>query len=129
MRSLVNMPARTSSQSTGREDHRTERRQTILWIAATWAAAVVAAGVLVVVAPAHRAAPTVKRGRQPASPNDALPVGGTPAGPSGVTADWVQQENAKPGTDQWRLAPHQRQGVIEGYADHVSVEQGDTVTL
>ena len=48
---------------------------------------------------------------------------------SGVTvpvADWVVQENLRPGTLQWVMGADTR---IYGYADHVSAIHGDEVTL
>ncbi len=50
---------------------------------------------------------------------------------NGVTAGWVKAENEKPGNRGWNLTntTNQAPGAIEGYADHVSAVQGDTVTL
>ena len=50
-----------------------------------------------------------------------------PATPSGPAATWVSQENAKPGTSEWRLTAPAGHGEIEGYLDRVSAQQGDTV--
>lgn len=47
----------------------------------------------------------------------------------GMTAAWVRDENAKPGTDQWHITGHQVPRAIEGYADQVSAQGGDTVGL
>jgi len=47
----------------------------------------------------------------------------------GIRAPWVIQENARPGTSDWRLTPSPGKGMIEGYADKVSAQQGDRVTL
>ena len=58
-----------------------------------------------------------------------VPVPSTQAGSAGQVAPWVQTENAKGGSAGWRLPPKQHQGQIEGFADHVSAQQGDTVTL
>jgi hypothetical protein len=41
----------------------------------------------------------------------------------------LQAENARPGTDAWRIAGAQTKGAIEGYADHVSAQHRDTVRL
>jgi hypothetical protein len=41
----------------------------------------------------------------------------------------LQAENARPGTDAWHISGPQTKGAIEGYADHVSAEHGDTVRL
>ncbi len=46
-----------------------------------------------------------------------------------LRADWVVAENAKPGTSDWRIAKAPKPGEIEGYADGVSAQQGDTVRL
>jgi hypothetical protein len=48
---------------------------------------------------------------------------------SGVTARWVQAENAQAGTDGWKLTEPAKAGEIEGYADHVSVNAGQPVRL
>jgi hypothetical protein len=48
---------------------------------------------------------------------------------TGLTAQWVTDENAKPGTTDWNLSGNQVAGSIEGYADHVSTVQGQAVTL
>src|SRR5581483_7806011 len=55
-------------------------------------------------------------------------VGGAGAS-NGLRAAWVIQENARPGTSDWRLTPSPGKGMIEGYADKVSAQQGDNVTL
>jgi len=47
----------------------------------------------------------------------------------GLSAAWVREENAKPGTDQWHITGHQVARAIEGYADQVSAQRGDTVGL
>lgn len=51
------------------------------------------------------------------------------SGPVVQTAAWVQAENAKPGTTEWATTGHAIPHVIEGYADKVSGQVGDTVTL
>ena len=56
-------------------------------------------------------------------------VSATSPGPTGVTARWVQAENAHAGTDDWRLTAPAKHGEIEGYADHVSVTSGQSVNL
>ena len=50
-----------------------------------------------------------------------------PLGPG--QARWVIDENARPGTSAWRLAPATRPGTIEGFADHVSAVAGERVGL
>src|ERR1700730_13187503 len=59
------------------------------------------------------------------------------SGPSTITtvpgdalrADWVTQENAKPGTADWRITKAPKPGEIEGYADAVSAQQGEHLAL
>ena len=49
--------------------------------------------------------------------------------PSGVTipvADWVVEENARPGTLDWVVT---YPGMLYGYCDQVSATQGEEVTL
>lgn len=50
-------------------------------------------------------------------------------GPAGPRAAWVVTENARPGTGAWRITDPGKPGDIEGYADSVSVERGELVTL
>src|SRR5437764_1121030 len=52
----------------------------------------------------------------------------TTRGSSGPPADWVLQENRRPGTSAWRIAIASYGGV-EGYASRVSARVGDTITL
>src|SRR5579864_733064 len=47
----------------------------------------------------------------------------------GITARWVQVENAKPGSSDWRISNAGKDGDLEGYADKVSAQQGETVRL
>ncbi|MGH9078252.1 MAG: N,N-dimethylformamidase beta subunit family domain-containing protein [Acidimicrobiales bacterium] len=53
----------------------------------------------------------------------------TAFGPGGVTAAWVQQENAKPGTRDWAITQPAAGAQIAGYASRVSVDVGDSVDL
>jgi len=48
--------------------------------------------------------------------------------PPDVHAQWVIDENAKPGTNAWRIPAGTPKG-IAGYADHVSAQAGDTVRV
>ncbi|HWN33094.1 MAG TPA: N,N-dimethylformamidase beta subunit family domain-containing protein [Pseudonocardia sp.] len=57
-----------------------------------------------------------------------LPPGGTGAGPDGMRADWVVRENARPGTEAWRITGRPS-GTIAGFADRTYASAGDTVTL
>ncbi|MBV8985002.1 MAG: hypothetical protein JO248_11250 [Acidimicrobiia bacterium] len=59
------------------------------------------------------------------SPNAAAGAGAV----EGIKARWVQAENAKPGTSDWRVSNAGKDGDLEGYADKVSAQQGDTVRL
>jgi hypothetical protein len=47
----------------------------------------------------------------------------------GIRAKWVQIENAKPGTSDWRISNAGKNGQLEGYADKVSATPGETVKL
>jgi hypothetical protein len=47
----------------------------------------------------------------------------------GTRAKWVQLENAKPGTSDWRINNAGKDGDLEGYADKVSALPGETVRL
>lgn len=84
------------------------------------------------------------RSRAAASPTSPAPGtggakgGGGPAAPAkpatevtsyGVTARWVQKENAKPGTTAWRITQPATYEQISGYASKVSINEGGTVDL
>jgi hypothetical protein len=47
----------------------------------------------------------------------------------GIKAKWVQLENAKPGSSDWRINNAGKDGDIEGYADKASAVPGETVRL
>ena len=47
----------------------------------------------------------------------------------GTEASWVVAENAKPGTDSWRIPPSTTEATINGYADHTSAHAGERVTF
>jgi hypothetical protein len=47
----------------------------------------------------------------------------------GLHAEWVVEENARPGTTDWTLTGIGEPGAMEGYANVVSAAQGDTVTV
>jgi hypothetical protein len=53
----------------------------------------------------------------------------TSVGPDGVTATWVQQENAKPGTRSWMITKPASDEQIAGYANTVSIDEGGSVDL
>ncbi len=50
-----------------------------------------------------------------------------PADP--LHAEWVAEENAKPGTTSWQITGPAEGDAMEGYASSVSAVQGDTVSL
>ena len=85
------------------------------------------------VAGASKSAPSdVQREAGELAPgSDKGAVIGAPATQSehGPVASWVQRENARPGTTAWRIDGDQHRGDLEGYADHVSAVQGETVGL
>jgi hypothetical protein len=65
----------------------------------------------------------------PANTSVARPVGPLPDIPT-LQAGWVKAENAKTGATDWRLNnPHPKDGAMEGYANTVSAQRGETVTL
>jgi hypothetical protein len=49
--------------------------------------------------------------------------------PNRLTAGWVRRENAKPGSLAWEITTPQTPTGIEGYANRVSVDVGQPVTL
>jgi hypothetical protein len=54
----------------------------------------------------------------------------TGSSPNGPTAQWVKDENAKPGTSAWNVTNGGGPGnLVEGYASAVSAQRGDTITL
>ena len=53
---------------------------------------------------------------------------GTPPSATSTQASWVVAENRKPGTSKWRI-PDSAPTSIEGYADTVSAQVGDEVTV
>lgn len=50
-------------------------------------------------------------------------------GPVVQTAAWVMAENARPGTSEWAITGAAIPHVLEAFADKVSAQAGDTVTL
>ena len=72
---------------------------------------------------AHARRPSKRRATAP--PTTAAPL--VPA--DALHAEWVAEENAKPGTGDWQITGVGEAGAIEGYADAVSASRGDTVTL
>ncbi len=58
-----------------------------------------------------------------------LPGGATRPAAANGKAPWLMQENAKPGTTDWKLAGPPNKANIEGYADATSATDGETVRL
>jgi N,N-dimethylformamidase beta subunit-like protein len=54
---------------------------------------------------------------------------GVSSSPNGPVAQWVKDENAKPGTTAWNVTNGGKPGDVEGYASAVSALRGETVTL
>lgn len=75
------------------------------------------------VVPAATGTPTTPRPTSATSTPAATSIG-----PAGVTARWVTQENAKPGTRAWVLTKPAN-GQIAGYASRVSINIGGRVDL
>jgi hypothetical protein len=101
------------------------RRRTRAVLASLGAFAI-GAGVTVIVA-----APWSSKGARAerrATPRSTPIVTAKPPDRLGIFASWVRLENAKPGTADWNLTA-EAPGEVEGYADTVSAQQGDTVTL
>jgi hypothetical protein len=126
-------------QAVAQLSHRTVLREPPLVVtpqpASSWRERALAGGVLAVVvallgagafAFADRSKPGVKK---PASASAKVAHSEVTVPPAtGITAGWVQQENAKEGTNAWRLEPGHNKG-IEGFADAVSATDGQAVTL
>lgn len=54
---------------------------------------------------------------------------GVSASANGPVAQWVKDENAKPGTSEWNVTNGGKPGDVEGYASAVSAQRGESVTL
>lgn len=65
----------------------------------------------------------------PATTTTVAPSTTTVPAPSFTRPGWIAAENAKPGTDAWRIADPDPFGWIEGYASATSATIGSTVTL
>jgi hypothetical protein len=85
--------------------------------------------------PARRAATSGGRshGARKGLATTATTSPGNPArafdGPNGVEAGWVVRENQLPGTSTWLIQGNQPPGAIAGYANLVSAQRGEPVTL
>ncbi len=77
---------------------------------------------------AHRAASTSPP-TSPASSTVGATKGIRGSSPYGVTAAWVANENAKPGTSAWQITGAQTSNGIAGYANLVQAEEGQIATL
>jgi hypothetical protein len=95
-------------------------------VSAVVVAAVIAA-VLVTQGGHSHHQPTAATARDTAaSPTTTVPP--TRPGPDGITAAWVQAENARPGSPDWRIgAP--ASPPISGFADHTSAQEGQALGL
>ena len=85
-------------------------------------AVVLAVALLAVLVASGAPASGVAPRKPPSSPTP------TPTPPALRTAQWVINENAKPGTSSWRIPAGTRKG-IAGYADHISATAGETIRL
>jgi N,N-dimethylformamidase beta subunit-like, C-terminal len=104
-----------------------DRRQFLFGAAAFGAAAI--AGVAIGLDELHGSERTRPRPRaRPAAtvpPTTTAPL--VPA--DALHAEWVAEENAKPGTGDWQITGVGEAGAIEGYASAVSAQQGETMTI
>jgi len=72
--------------------------------------------------------PAHHRAVRPSDHRQTPKVAATFAGPDGVEAQWVIQENERPGTTSWQIPPGQAGG-IDGYASAVQATSGQDITL
>jgi hypothetical protein len=106
-------------------------RRVVTGVVATVIVALVAVVGIVLAAPKSSQATLPRSVTSPASTR---PVTGavssgpaTVAGPDGIQARWVIQENDKPGTTAWQI--HGSHAGISGFAGQVYAQQGQRVTL
>ncbi len=79
---------------------------------------------------AHPASPSMAGRVQTGTAVSSTPPGRTGGSSQyGVTAAWVGDENAKPGTASWQITGAQPPNGIAGYASLVQAEPGQAVTL
>ena len=108
-------------------------RRVIGGLVVTVIVALVAIVGIVLAAPKSTQATPPKSGTSPASAGTSTATGAaasgpaTFAGPDGVEARWVIQENAKPGTTGWQI--HGSHGGISGFASQVYAQLGQRITL
>ena len=82
--------------------------------------------VCVVVVLNHKSSPSTA---SPTTSTTQLPTAATFPGPVGTEARWVVQENAKPGTQAWKIPLSNRPNVIAGFANHDYATTGQKVTF
>ena len=85
------------------------------------------AGYLLLVPGAGRHAAAAPRATRSIAASAAPASRATFAGPDGIEARWVAEENRRPGTTAWKI--HDSRGSIHGFASEVYVRSGQTVTL
>src|SRR5437899_215263 len=72
---------------------------------------------------------TLDRGSTRSSPGGQPQIAGGPPGASPAGSNPIVVENQRPGTTDWRIQNVAASKGIEGYADHASARQGDSVVL
>jgi hypothetical protein len=102
------------------------RRRTLLIAISLLVVTGLLAGVFVFGIP-WRSSTKSARAQSPPAPSRATTITTEPR--DALRADWVTQENAKPGTADWRITKAPKPGEIEGYADAVSAQQGENLSL
>ena len=85
------------------------------------------AGYLLLVPGAGRHAAAAPRATRSIAASAAPASRATFAGPDGIEARWVAEENRRPGTTAWKI--HDSRGSIHGFASEVYVRSGQPVTL
>ncbi|MDQ6798463.1 MAG: hypothetical protein M3011_10695 [Actinomycetota bacterium] len=73
--------------------------------------------------------PSIRSATLSSTAGPKLPGGATRPAASGGKAPWLMQENARPGTTDWKLGGPLNKANIEGYADTTSATDGETVRL
>ncbi|HEY2698348.1 MAG TPA: N,N-dimethylformamidase beta subunit family domain-containing protein [Pseudonocardiaceae bacterium] len=104
---------------------RNRKRSPRLLLAAVLAVIALVAGVIAL---ADGTDPTPKTTAGPAPHPSSAPA---PPGLTsyGVTANWVVDENKKPGSPAWRIGDTPKTGAIEGFANQVYASAGQSVKL
>ena len=78
--------------------------------------------------PRPRTSPTTSS-TQPSAPGTGVRTVRLESGVEVPVADWVVDENSRPGTLDWLIGASPGSGHIEGYADVTSATAGSTVTM